>query len=661
MVENTKNPVRIDLNEFKLHIHLKNRIQLTLYFNSPSRQFYLSVIALVVNEMKRLGRITSIPMEGYLGLLVLLNETIGESAGSSDKENLLPRIYRKWKDTLPDLENAHLFKILGRRKRYDEGMGRTYPFAEAEKDNWANLFDYQGSEENVRLKFAVDRVGATLDDIVILYEDLLNGEAWEKFILNLQGRKVEHLPEAEAIQSVGEVPKSPGSPMERQKTPWQGRRRWAVLVALIVVITAAVALATWKLYLKPTPDKKASVEKMALPLPDMPSIAVLPFTNMSGEKEQEYFSDGITEDIISALSQIPTLFVIASQSTFTYKGKPVKIQQVGEDLGVRYVLEGSVQRSGDTLRVTAQLIDATTGHHLWSERYDREMKGIFALQDDITMKVITALQVKLMEGEHARLLAKGTKNLQAYLKFLQAREIFLTVTKEGNVQARRLLEEVIALDPQFAQAYSVLGWITYVDVAVGLSKSPYESYKQAFELAKKAVAMDDSFPTAHSLLGFLHVVMGRQYDKGIAECERAIALAPNSASAHIWMGQVLMLAGRHEEAIRHSEQALRLDPIAPGLYYRNLGSAYFYAGRYEEAIAAHKKSLNRAPNDILTHLALTTAYSWAGRLEEARAQAAEVLRIKPNFSVEERAKMGLYKNQADLERYLEGLRKAGLK
>ena len=402
MVENTKNPIRIDLNEFKLHIHLKNRIQLTLYFNSPSRQFYLSVIALVVNEMKRLGRITSIPLEGHLGLLVLLNETIGGSAGSSDKENLLPRIYRKWKDTLPDLENAHLFKILGRRKEYDEGMGRTYPFAEAEKDNWANLFDYQGSEENVRLKFAVDRVGATLDDIVILYEDLLNGEAWEKFISNVRGRKVEHLPEAEAIQSVGEVPKSPGSLIERQKPLRRGRRRWAVLVALIVVITVAVVLATWKLYLKPTLDKKASVEKMALPLPDMPSIAVLPFRNMSGEKEQEYFSDGITEDIISALSQIPTLFVIASQSTFTYKGKPVKIQQVGEDLGVRYVLEGSVQRSGDTLRVTAQLIDATTGHHLWSERYDREMKGIFALQDDITMKVITALQVKLMEGEHAR-------------------------------------------------------------------------------------------------------------------------------------------------------------------------------------------------------------------------------------------------------------------
>jgi TolB-like protein/Tfp pilus assembly protein PilF len=658
MVENT---IRIDLDEFKLHIHLKNRIHLILYFNSPSRQFYLSVIALVVNEMKRLGRITSIPLEGHLGLLVLLNETIGGSAGSSDKENLLPRIYRKWKDTLPDLENAHLFKILGRRKEYDEGMGRTYPFAEAEKDYWANLFDYQGSEENVRLKFAVDRVGATLDDIVILYEDLLNAEAWEKFISNLRGRKVEHLPEAEAIQSVGEVPKSPESPMERQKPLRQGRRRWAVLVALIVVITAAAALASWKLYLKPTLDKKASVEKMALPLPDMPSIAVLPFTNMSGEKEQEYFSDGITEDIVSALSQIPTLFVIASQSTFTYKGKPVKIQQVGEDLGVRYVLEGSVQRSGDTLRVTVQLIDAITGHHLWSERYDREMKEIFALQDDITMKVITALQVKLMEGEHARQESKGTKNLQAYLKLLQAREIFLTVTKEGNVQARRLLEEVIALDPQFSQAYVDLGWVTYMDVAVGLSKSPSESYKQAFELAKKAVAMDDSFTGGHTLLGFLHVVMGKQYDKGIAECERAIALAPNSAAAHIWMGTVLSFAGRHEEAIQHSEQALRLDPIPPGFYYRILGLAYFFVGRYEEAIAAHKKSLNRAPNDLLTHIALTTAYSWADHLEEARAEAAEVLRINANFSVEEKAKSRLYKNQVDQERYLEGLRKAGLK
>ena len=190
MVEKTKNPIRIDLDEFKLHIHLR-KTQLTLHFNSPSRRFYLSVIALVVNEMKRLGRITSIPLEGHFGLLVLLNETIGGSAGSSDKENLLPRIYRKWKDVLPDLEDAPLFKVLGKRKEYDEGIGRTYPFAEAEKDSWANLFEYQGSEENVRLKFAIDKIGATLNDIAIIYKDSLNGEAWEKFISSLKEKKAE--------------------------------------------------------------------------------------------------------------------------------------------------------------------------------------------------------------------------------------------------------------------------------------------------------------------------------------------------------------------------------------------------------------------------------------------------------------------------------------
>src|SRR5512139_384147 len=200
MVENTKNPIRIDLNEFKLYIHLK-KVQLTLHFDSPSRRFYLSVIALVVNEMKRLGKITSIPLEKHLSLLVLLNETIGGSTGSSDKEKLLPRIYRKWKDALPDLEDAPLFKVLGRKKEYDEGAGKTYPFTEAEKDNWANLFEYLGSNDKVRLKFAIDKIGASLSDVVILYEDTTNGEAWDRFLSSLKP-KVEEAPETRPIQPV---------------------------------------------------------------------------------------------------------------------------------------------------------------------------------------------------------------------------------------------------------------------------------------------------------------------------------------------------------------------------------------------------------------------------------------------------------------------------
>jgi len=451
----------------------------------------------------------------------------------------------------------------------------------------------------------------------------------------------------------------PAEDMKKSK-PVNFWQRKPILAGVAAVLVVVIGVAVWNFYWRAPKIEPASKDKMAFPLPDKPSIAVLPFVNMSDDKSQEYLADGITENIISALSQVPHLFVIARNSTFTYKGKPVKVQHVAEELGVRYVLEGSVQKSGDTLRITAQLIDAITGQHVWSERYDREMKKIFALQDDITMKVITALQVKLTIGEGARLLAKGTKNLEAYLKFLQARAVFNTQTKEGYAQARRLIEEVIALDPQYAAAYSSLGGFHAMDAIQGFSRSPGESLKQALELVKKAIAIDESEAVSHSLLGWLYVFVGRQYDKAIAECERAIDLAPNSADGQIWMSFVLTMAGRSEEAVRYAEQALRLNPYPPSWWIRQLGLSNFFAGRYEKAIAAYKKSLSVSPKDLLTHLHLTTAYSWAGRHEEARAQAAEILRINPKFSVEERAKFMPLKNQADLDRYLDGLRKAGL-
>jgi adenylate cyclase len=429
------------------------------------------------------------------------------------------------------------------------------------------------------------------------------------------------------------------------------------------VILVVGVYAVWNFYMRPDVEP-AFVEKMAFPLPEKPSIAVLPLDNLSGDPKQEYFSDGLTEEIITGLSKVPQLFVIARNSTFTYKGKAVKkavkIQQVAEELGVQYVLEGSVRKAGDRVRITAQLIDALTGHHLWAERYDRGLKDIFALQDEITIKIITALRVKLTTGDEARLTAKGTENLQAYLKFLKARESFFTQTKEGNIQARRLVKEVIEQDSEFPTAYALLGATHWMDVIYGSSEFPRESLKRAFELTQKAIALDDSHATAHSLLGWLYLFMKRQYDKAIAECERAVSLAPSSAMTNIWMAGVLTYAGRHEEAVRYSEQALRLNPLPEGWYFRFLGYTYFGVGQYEDAIAAYKKALNRAPNDIIAHLALTTAYSWANRLEEARAQAAEVLRINPEFSVKQRARTLPYKNQADLERYLDGLRKAGL-
>jgi TolB-like protein/cytochrome c-type biogenesis protein CcmH/NrfG len=398
---------------------------------------------------------------------------------------------------------------------------------------------------------------------------------------------------------------------------------------------------------------------MAHPLPEEPSIAVLPFDNMTGDPEQEYFSDGITDQIIAALSKVSSLFVIARQSTFTYKVKPVKIQQVSEELGVRYVLEGSVQKSGERVRVTAQLIDAIKGNHLWSETYDRELKDIFAVQDDITQNILAALQVELTQGEQARVWAGGTKNLQAYLKLLQAREKMLQMNRENNALAKRLAEEAIALDPDYASAYEYLGATHMMDVWLGSSKSPKDSMKKAMELSKKALALDDTLAGARSRLGFMYAMTGK-HDKGVAEAERAVELDPNSAIAHHLLGTTLRFAGRPEEAIPVIKKAIRLEPFAPGAYYFNLGMAYLFAGQCEEAISACEEAIRRASKNLLAHVLATVAYSMCGREEEARTTAAEVLSINPKFSLGKFAKKVTYKNQSDKERFVEALRKAGL-
>ena len=398
-------------------------------------------------------------------------------------------------------------------------------------------------------------------------------------------------------------------------------------------------------------------ESPPLPLPNKPSIAVLPFDNLSGDTKQEYLADGISESIISALSKISKMFVIARNSTFTYKGKPVNIKQVSRELGVRYVLEGSVQKAGDRLRVTAQLIDATTGNHLWSERYDRELKDIFALQDDITKKIITALQVKLTEGEQARTASKGTDNLDAYLKCLQAWETMRHFNRESNALAKKLAEEVIALDPEYPLAYRILSATHLMDIWLGMSKSPNQSLTKAIELLQKAIALDDTYAEAYADLGFL-LSMKEQHDKAVATAERGVALNPSAADAHMKLGHTLRFAGRYEESIPEYKTAIRLNPIPPNNYMFGLGKSYAMTGQYEEAIKWGKKAVLQKPNNFLANIILTEIYSLSGKYEEARAQAAEVLRIQPKFSLEKWAKRA---KGPDKEKVIDALRKAGLK
>jgi adenylate cyclase len=437
-------------------------------------------------------------------------------------------------------------------------------------------------------------------------------------------------------------------------------RRKTVLAAAIGLLLVTLAAWIGSRYINsPLPQKTAPAEGITSPLSDRPALAVLPFVDMSEDSEQAYFSDGITEDIITALSAIPKLSVVARNSTFVYKGKPVNAKQVGMELGVRYILEGSIQKEGDRVRITAQLIDAATGHHMWAERYDREFKDIFALQDEIVLKIMRALQISLSEGEQHSTKGDAPKSLDAYLKLLKGRSYFQRASSENNAKARQLFEEAIAIDPAYSAAYMSLAHTHLRDVWYGWNRSPQESLVRAMTSAEKSLALDPSDAGAHALLSQIYLFKG-EHEKAIAEGERALALSPNSVEGYGALGMSLYYEGRYEEAIQLLEKAIGLEPVPATWLLHNLGNGYLMVGQYADAIAAYEKALDRNPKSLWALVGLTAAYSMTGREKEARGASAELLKAKPLFSLDYLEGILPYKNQADKERFVGALRKAGL-
>jgi adenylate cyclase len=433
------------------------------------------------------------------------------------------------------------------------------------------------------------------------------------------------------------------------------KRPYAIAIALLLICSVGLF---WYAYQKQNRITPASTDKMAFPLPDKPSIAVLPFDNMSGDPDQEYFSDGITEHIITSLSKVPYLFVIARNSSFSFKNKNVKAQQIAEELGVRYILEGSVQRSGDHVRINAQLIDATGGYHLWADSFDRKIDDIFSLQDEIAMKIMAELQVKLTIDELGRIYAIKTKNIKAYEKYLLGFEHLQRRTEGDSQQAKRLAEEAISLDPEYGAPYLLLAQTYLEDVWYYKSKPAAESLETAERLVQKAVKLSGQDSTAHQILCSVYHLR-RQYDQAIEEAKKAINLSPNSAEANFFYGQALRMSGRFDEAIVAFNKAIRLNPVTPLRYINNLAWAYAFSENYEKAIALWHQSIERNPDYFFAHLGLTLAYQLSGNETKAREAAAEVLRLKPNLTISMLRKGPATKNY-DRERALEAARKAGI-
>ena len=397
---------------------------------------------------------------------------------------------------------------------------------------------------------------------------------------------------------------------------------------------------------------------------DKPSIAVLPFDNFSGDTGQEPIADGVTENITTTLSKIPELFVIARTSALVYKGKPMDVKKVAENLGVRYVLEGSVQKSGERIRINAQLIDATSGHHIWSEKYDRDLRNLFALFDDVTRNIAVALQIKLTEGEQARVWHRDTENLEAWALASQAWDFISRFTREDNTRTRELAEQAVKLDPLYGLPWSLLAYSYFNAARMGWCEIPEEYFKKAIELNQKALSLNKDLFCATAMLGQIHFAQ-RQYDQAIELGRRSIELGPNIAVNYRILGSTLCYTGNFEEAITLGEKAVLLHPFCPWYYLSSLAMYYRMAGHYEEALSLYRQILYRAQKEAFSplpvYIGLADVYSEMDRVEEAHAQALEILRIDPSFSLENWSKSEPFRDPKHLEKRLIALRRAGLK
>ncbi|HEY4469617.1 MAG TPA: adenylate/guanylate cyclase domain-containing protein [Stellaceae bacterium] len=405
----------------------------------------------------------------------------------------------------------------------------------------------------------------------------------------------------------------------------------------------------------------ASSASPARPLPQKPSIAVLPFANMSGDAEQEYFSDGITEDIITNLSRNHSFFVISRSTSFTYKGPAVDVGKIGRELGVRYVLEGSVRRAGNRVRITAQLIEAASGHHLWADRYDRELADVFAVQDEIARNITGAIAPGIISAEIQQAQRKDPSQLDAWDRTMRAHSHIRRFTREDLAQARRLLDEAIALDPTNSMAHSDLAFAHHFEAVFGWGDAPAESHARVGEAARKAVAADDGDAMAHTALAIFDLFSGR-HDEARRRLHRALDLDPNSVFARGYLGVSYGFGGEPEAALPHLDEALRLSPRGPLLVIWHLckGWTVSTAERYEEAVEFAEQAREANPEFPDIYAVLASANGQLGRAAEAASALHELLRRMPGLTASDERLNRPFARAADRERFLEGLRKAGM-
>ena len=544
----------------------------------------------------------------------------------------------------------------------------------------------EGGSEDKRIEF---RIGVNVGDVIVEGDDIhgdgvnvaarlesladpggvfISGGAFDQVenklelgYENLGEQKVKNIAKPIQVYRVLLDPEAAGT-LITAKVPRQIPTRWvAAAAAVLIVVIGGGAIWNFAIRDDRLRVEAASVERMAFPLPERPSIAVLPFEIIRSDPEQAFLADGITDNITAALSKLRGLFVIAGSSASVYKGQPVPVRQVAEDLGVRYVLEGSIQQSGEDLRVTAQLIDVVSGFHIWSGRYDRKLADVFDVQDEITLKIVQELDVELHGSSQAAVLSGGTESLEAWRLYVEAEAKQRTLGREGIAKGRELWTKAVEIDPEYAAAWAGIALAHLHDIRFGFSEDPEASVRLAVEMVGKALAIDPNEPEALNVLTNFHIGKGEN-DEAVAAARKAVEVVPSWPDGHAVLAMTLVHAGRYEEAVGEMTQAMRFWPSFDAWYFAYLGYAYTFLDEEDKAIAAFERSFDQDGNPLenFSHTNLAMGYAWFGYDDKAREQVAKALQGFPQWSIDQLKGSFPLDDAAAMERLTESLRRVGL-
>jgi TolB-like protein len=651
--------IHCDLAEYKITLEFPgDKAPLVVHFDTPSRRFYFSIIALIITEMKKQEVPGFVHMPRHKDILRLLDKSLSGKKASEHAEGMWAKINMAWRNRLPDLEAAALFKVLDRElvSPYEKGGKYRYQCSEGECDLWAGLFGYDENNK-WRFKFAFDSASVGLNDVSITLGSLRDNWAWAEFINRLIGK-----PEADQI--LIEPRDIAAAELSSKYSSSRARSRKVMRGLAAVVVTAIIVAIGWRLtfYKTHIPPESVDLSLSVYPLTDKPSLAVLPFQNLTGDPQQEYFSDGIADQLITSLSQAPYLYVTARTSTFAFKANPMQVQEIAAKLGVQYLLEGSVQRDKDRVRIHVQLIDGRNGNHIWAETYDRNFSDLFALQDEISMAVMAVLNVQITGYAAGALKYSRPTNLKAYEHYLKGLYYHLGRRPEDVKRARQSFEEAIQIDPNFGRAYHWLANTHLDEIELRLTTQREQVLEKAEQAVSRSLTVDPDYPPYGTMSRISR--LKKDMENAIVYGRKAVQQAPNDSGRHYMLCLALGRGDKFEEAVASCETALRLAPFRPVNYVLELAWSLVGKTQYDASIPLFKEVIDRSPQSFYAYLAykgLTAAYELSDQHVDANLAAQNVMRMNPNFSLENESRLSPAKEGPFKQRMMNAYRDAGLK